>query len=146
MPPVFLELSQLASHVPASFTLRRSIPDLPLCPLLKAGYLLQERCDLYPLVRLLDDAVAEHLRSLCLSKHDFELVRTIGRGHFGEVHVVRDKHSSDVYAMKTLRKVDMLAQENVSTDFCMSRYSYAVSMIYTIILKFANIHPIENLS
>jgi citron Rho-interacting kinase len=60
------------------------------------------------------DAVAEHLRSLCLSKHDFELVRTIGRGHFGEVHVVRDKHSSDVYAMKTLRKVDMLAQENTA--------------------------------
>lgn len=65
----------------------------------------------------LDDVMAEQLGSLRLSRQDFDVVRTIGRGHFGEVHVVRDKHSN-VYAMKTLRKVDMLAQENVSTVVC----------------------------
>ncbi|XP_063832966.1 probable serine/threonine-protein kinase ndrA [Ostrinia nubilalis] len=39
---------------------------------------------------------------VCLS--DFEILQTIGRGHFGEVHMVREKETSDVYAMKTMRK------------------------------------------
>ncbi|KAJ8711314.1 hypothetical protein PYW07_008556 [Mythimna separata] len=39
---------------------------------------------------------------VCIS--DFEMLQTIGRGHFGEVHMVREKQTGDVYAMKTLRK------------------------------------------
>ncbi|KAI5634055.1 protein kinase domain-containing protein [Phthorimaea operculella] len=39
---------------------------------------------------------------VCLS--DFDIVQTIGRGHFGEVHMVREKQTSDVYAMKVVRK------------------------------------------
>lgn len=40
--------------------------------------------------------------------------KVIGRGHFGEVHVVREKQTGDVYAMKTLRKSDTLSQQAVS--------------------------------
>ncbi|XP_075983571.1 uncharacterized protein LOC142981496 isoform X2 [Anticarsia gemmatalis] len=39
---------------------------------------------------------------VCIS--DFEMLQTIGRGHFGEVHMVREKQTGDVYALKTLRK------------------------------------------
>nr|XP_049699282.1 citron rho-interacting kinase isoform X1 [Helicoverpa armigera] len=39
---------------------------------------------------------------VCIS--DFEMIQTIGRGHFGEVHMVREKQTCDVYALKTLRK------------------------------------------
>ncbi|XP_062528975.1 citron rho-interacting kinase isoform X4 [Bombyx mori] len=39
---------------------------------------------------------------VCIS--DFEVVQTIGRGYFGEVNMVREKQSGDVYALKTLRK------------------------------------------
>lgn len=39
---------------------------------------------------------------VCIS--DFDMLQTIGRGHFGEVHMVREKQTGDVYAMKTLRK------------------------------------------
>ncbi|XP_049879050.1 citron Rho-interacting kinase isoform X2 [Pectinophora gossypiella] len=39
---------------------------------------------------------------VCLS--DFEILQTIGRGHFGEVHMVREKQTSDVYALKAVRK------------------------------------------
>ena len=39
---------------------------------------------------------------------------TIGRGHFGEVKVVRERSTGDVYALKILRKDDTLAQSNVS--------------------------------
>ena len=44
---------------------------------------------------------------------DFELKGIIGRGHFGEVQVVTEKYTGDVYAMKIMRKVDMLSQQNV---------------------------------
>jgi len=45
---------------------------------------------------------------------DFEVKKVIGRGHFGEVQVVREKQTGDVYAMKTLRKSDTLSQQAVS--------------------------------
>ena len=37
----------------------------------------------------------------------------IGRGHFGDVQVVREKSTGDVYAMKVLHKDDTLSKENV---------------------------------
>ena len=54
------------------------------------------------------------LRRLRVGPADFEVRKTIGRGHFGQVHVVRERRSGDVYAMKTLRKQDTLAQSGVS--------------------------------
>jgi len=44
---------------------------------------------------------------------DFHVKDVIGRGHFGEVQVVRDVHTETVYAMKTLRKQETLAQHEV---------------------------------
>ena len=38
----------------------------------------------------------------------------IGRGHFGEVKVVREKCSSEVFALKILRKDDTLSQSTVT--------------------------------
>ena len=49
-----------------------------------------------------------------VSASDFEVKDVIGRGHFGEVQVVRDRHTETVYAMKTLRKHETLAQSEVS--------------------------------
>ncbi|XP_037091432.1 citron Rho-interacting kinase-like [Pollicipes pollicipes] len=53
------------------------------------------------------------LRRLRVGPADFEVRKTIGRGHFGQVHVVRERRSGDVFAMKTLRKQDTLAQTGV---------------------------------
>ncbi|RVE50300.1 hypothetical protein evm_005135 [Chilo suppressalis] len=44
------------------------------------------------------------LRRTRVCYSDFDILQTIGRGHFGEVHLVREKETSDVYALKTLRK------------------------------------------
>ncbi|XP_033104985.1 citron Rho-interacting kinase-like [Anneissia japonica] len=59
-------------------------------------------------------ATIRELRRLRLSISDFEIKDVIGRGHFGEVKVVREKSNGDVYAMKVLRKSDTLAKENVA--------------------------------
>lgn len=51
------------------------------------------------------EAIKE-LKQLRVNVTDFEIKDVIGRGHFGEVHLVKEKQTGDVYAMKTLRKFD----------------------------------------
>ncbi|KAJ8712973.1 hypothetical protein PYW08_008277 [Mythimna loreyi] len=51
---------------------------------------------------------------VCIS--DFEMLQTIGRGHFGEVHMVREKQTGDVYAMKTLRKEQVRKRADEERD------------------------------
>ncbi|XP_068087036.1 citron rho-interacting kinase [Anabrus simplex] len=55
--------------------------------------------------------IVSELRRLRVNIADFEVKKVIGRGHFGEVQVVREKQTGDVYAMKTLRKADTLNQQ-----------------------------------
>lgn len=43
---------------------------------------------------------------------DFEVKSVVGRGHFGEVHVVKEKQTSDIYAMKTVKKSVFLANKS----------------------------------
>lgn len=48
----------------------------------------------------------KQIKHLRVNIGDFEIKDVIGRGHFGEVHLVKEKQTGDVYAMKTLRKFD----------------------------------------
>jgi serine/threonine protein kinase len=43
-----------------------------------------------------------------MTLEDFDIIQTIGHGGFGVVRLVRQKTTSDVYAMKSLRKADIL--------------------------------------
>ncbi|XP_063966882.1 citron rho-interacting kinase-like isoform X2 [Lytechinus pictus] len=54
------------------------------------------------------------VKNLQISINDFEVKDVIGRGHFGQVQVVREKVTNDVYAMKVLHKADTLSKENVA--------------------------------
>merc|ERR1719317_1166256 len=45
---------------------------------------------------------------------DFHPIKTIGRGAFGEVRVVRKKDDNQVYALKTMRKIEMVAKKQVT--------------------------------
>uniref|UniRef100_A0A8D8PSJ4 non-specific serine/threonine protein kinase n=1 Tax=Cacopsylla melanoneura TaxID=428564 RepID=A0A8D8PSJ4_9HEMI len=52
--------------------------------------------------------VATCVKSLRLTRDDFEIVKVIGRGAFGEVCVVRMRGTDRVFAMKILNKWEML--------------------------------------
>ncbi|XP_017876835.1 serine/threonine-protein kinase Genghis Khan isoform X1 [Ceratina calcarata] len=52
--------------------------------------------------------VAACIKSLQLAREDFEILKVIGRGAFGEVCVVRMRGSDKVFAMKILNKWEML--------------------------------------
>jgi len=45
---------------------------------------------------------------------DFDQIKVIGRGHFGEVILVKEKQTGDVYAMKVMKKSATLARQKVS--------------------------------
>lgn len=49
-----------------------------------------------------------------MSEADFEMISIIGKGAFGEVMLVRHKKNGNYYAMKKLRKADMLRKEQVN--------------------------------
>jgi serine/threonine protein kinase len=49
---------------------------------------------------------------LCVD--DFDLLSIIGRGAFGEVRLCREKKTGNIYAMKKLKKSEMLSRGQVS--------------------------------
>ncbi|KXJ27037.1 serine/threonine-protein kinase 38 [Exaiptasia diaphana] len=49
-----------------------------------------------------------------IGKEDFDSLKIIGRGAFGEVRLVQKQDTGHVYAMKILRKADMLEKEQVA--------------------------------
>ncbi|EDV23579.1 uncharacterized protein TRIADDRAFT_27610, partial [Trichoplax adhaerens] len=59
------------------------------------------------------DAI-DTLRTMFVNKEDFEVQHIIGRGHFGEVQVVKEKNTTDnYYAMKVLKKSETLSQDEI---------------------------------
>ncbi|XP_051941624.1 rho-associated protein kinase 2 isoform X3 [Hippocampus zosterae] len=56
--------------------------------------------------------VIRQVRDLQMKSEDFDRVKVIGRGAFGEVQLVRHKASQKVYAMKLLSKFEMIKRSD----------------------------------
>ncbi|CAH2988953.1 unnamed protein product [Chilo suppressalis] len=70
------------------------------------------------------EAFASEIVDLRLKAADFDLIKVIGRGAFGEVQLVRHKSTRQVYAMKLLSKVEMIKRSD-STFFWEERHIMA---------------------
>uniref|UniRef100_A0A673NCL5 protein kinase C n=1 Tax=Sinocyclocheilus rhinocerous TaxID=307959 RepID=A0A673NCL5_9TELE len=57
--------------------------------------------------------------SLCLQ--DFRMIAVLGRGHFGKVLLSEYKRSGKVYAIKALKKGDIVARDEVESLMCEKR-------------------------
>uniref|UniRef100_A0A8C7M0C8 protein kinase C n=1 Tax=Oncorhynchus kisutch TaxID=8019 RepID=A0A8C7M0C8_ONCKI len=98
----------------------------------------QMNVDIATWVRLLRNAIPtgnnvpsytphSHLRShsgpskgpLCLQ--DFKLIAVLGRGHFGKVLLSEYKRTGSVYAIKALKKGDIVARDEVDSLMCEKR-------------------------
>ncbi|KAF8369911.1 hypothetical protein HHK36_032059 [Tetracentron sinense] len=69
-------------------------------------------------INLIKDLERKETEFMRLKRHkicvdDFELLTIIGRGAFGEVRLCREKKSSNIYAMKKLKKSEMLSRGQV---------------------------------
>ncbi|KAF7710791.1 rho-associated protein kinase 2 isoform X4 [Silurus meridionalis] len=58
------------------------------------------------------EAVMGDIRELQMKPEDFDKVKVIGRGAFGEVQLVRHKASQKVYALKLLSKFEMIKRSD----------------------------------
>lgn len=55
----------------------------------------------------------ENIVNCWISRSEFETIRLIGSGAFGDVSVVRWKTNGQIYALKSLHKYDMLKRSDV---------------------------------
>ncbi|XP_015207067.1 rho-associated protein kinase 2 isoform X3 [Lepisosteus oculatus] len=58
------------------------------------------------------EKVTGKIQDLQMKSEDYEVVKVIGRGAFGEVQLVRHKASQKVYAMKLLSKFEMIKRSD----------------------------------
>uniref|UniRef100_A0AAV2KE76 non-specific serine/threonine protein kinase n=1 Tax=Knipowitschia caucasica TaxID=637954 RepID=A0AAV2KE76_KNICA len=72
------------------------------------------------------DKAVSQLRELHVKLEDFEKIKLIGRGAYGEVQLVRHKASQKVYAMKQLSKFEMIKRSD-SAFFWEERHIMAFS-------------------
>ncbi|XP_061609300.1 rho-associated protein kinase 2-like isoform X2 [Phyllopteryx taeniolatus] len=72
------------------------------------------------------EKAVSQLRELQVKLEDFEKVKVIGRGAYGEVQLVRHKASRKVYAMKKLNKFEMIKRSD-SAFFWEERHIMAFS-------------------
>lgn len=77
------------------------------------------------------------LKRTKLTIEDFDSLKVIGRGAFGEVRLVQKKDTGHIYAMKILRKLDMLEKEQVAhvraerDILCEADCEWVVRMFYS---------------
>ncbi|KAF1655398.1 Rho-associated protein kinase 2, partial [Aptenodytes patagonicus] len=58
------------------------------------------------------EKIVEKIRALQMKAEDYDVVKVIGRGAFGEVQLVRHKMTQKVYAMKLLSKFEMIKRSD----------------------------------
>ncbi|XP_068130598.1 serine/threonine-protein kinase N1-like isoform X2 [Hyperolius riggenbachi] len=62
-----------------------------------------------------------------LSLEDFRLMAVLGRGHFGKVLLSEYKPTAELFAIKALKKGDIIARDEVESLLCEKRVFVAVS-------------------
>ncbi|KAL5277687.1 ROCK2 family protein [Megaselia abdita] len=70
------------------------------------------------------EPLAKEINTLRIKPDDFNVIKVIGRGAFGEVQLVRHKSSKKVFAMKRLSKFEMIKRSD-SAFFWEERYIMA---------------------
>lgn len=64
------------------------------------------------------------------SMKDFELIKVLGRGHFGKVVLSKHLESGDYYAIKALKKSDIIYREEVEGLMAEKRIFQIVSLVH----------------
>uniref|UniRef100_A0A8C7P0V1 protein kinase C n=1 Tax=Oncorhynchus mykiss TaxID=8022 RepID=A0A8C7P0V1_ONCMY len=73
-----------------------------------------------------DAATIKHKKPLCLQ--DFRLIAVLGRGHFGKVLLSEYKKTGSIYAIKALKKGDIVARDEVESLMCEKRIFETVNV------------------
>uniref|UniRef100_A0A665VCZ5 protein kinase C n=1 Tax=Echeneis naucrates TaxID=173247 RepID=A0A665VCZ5_ECHNA len=81
--------------------------------------------DTHTPVRQIEKEEAQDMGEVCergpLSLQDFRLIAVLGRGHFGKVLLSEYKKTGTMYAIKALKKGDIIARDEVESLMCEKR-------------------------
>ncbi|XP_051691792.1 serine/threonine-protein kinase N1 isoform X3 [Oryctolagus cuniculus] len=72
-------------------------------------------------------ALCSPLRKAPLSLEDFKFLAVLGRGHFGKVLLSEFRSSGELFAIKALKKGDIVARDEVESLMCEKRILAAVT-------------------
>uniref|UniRef100_A0A4W6FN47 protein kinase C n=1 Tax=Lates calcarifer TaxID=8187 RepID=A0A4W6FN47_LATCA len=84
--------------------------------------------DLTPECPVRTPSVSSKQRKGPLSLQDFRLIAVLGRGHFGKVLLSEYKKTGTMYAIKALKKGDIIARDEVESLMCEKRIFEIVNM------------------
>ncbi|XP_051801799.1 serine/threonine-protein kinase N1 isoform X2 [Acanthochromis polyacanthus] len=84
--------------------------------------------DLTPESPIRTPSVSSKQKKGPLSLHDFRLIAVLGRGHFGKVLLSEYKKTGTMYAIKALKKGDIVARDEVESLMCEKRIFEIVNM------------------
>ncbi|MBN3270684.1 PKN2 kinase, partial [Polyodon spathula] len=81
----------------------------------------QERIYQYGRLQRVLCALSSKHRKALLSLQDFRLIAVLGRGHFGKVLLSEYRKTGNLYAIKALKKGDIVARDEVESLMCEKR-------------------------
>ncbi|XP_008156008.1 serine/threonine-protein kinase N2 [Eptesicus fuscus] len=81
----------------------------------------------YSGVRELDDRRSQQMFQFNLQ--DFRCCAVLGRGHFGKVLLAEYKHTNEMFAIKALKKGDIVARDEVDSLMCEKRIFETVNSV-----------------
>ncbi len=65
------------------------------------------------IILILDGPIISRLETARVNTKDFDIIKTLATGAVGKVCLVRSKKTNQVYAMKILKKHDLLTRQEV---------------------------------
>ncbi|XP_048345755.1 serine/threonine-protein kinase N1 isoform X2 [Sphaerodactylus townsendi] len=77
--------------------------------------------------RASDSTFHSNLRKMPLTMDDFQFVAVLGRGHFGKVLLSKLCRTGELFAIKALKKGDIVARDEVESLMCEKRIFEAVT-------------------
>uniref|UniRef100_A0A674N7E3 protein kinase C n=1 Tax=Takifugu rubripes TaxID=31033 RepID=A0A674N7E3_TAKRU len=135
---VFSVRMSLSSHIPRQERMPViepfSPPDLtPECPVRTPSVGRYTHAFIFCVIIVLDCCFHLFLSSWWipmrpLSLQDFRMIAVLGRGHFGKVLLSEYKKTGTMYAIKALKKGDIIARDEVESLMCEKRIFEIVNM------------------
>ncbi|XP_054995766.1 serine/threonine-protein kinase N2 isoform X3 [Sorex araneus] len=81
----------------------------------------------YPQIRELEERRSQQMFQFNLQ--DFRCCAVLGRGHFGKVLLAEYKHTNEMFAIKALKKGDIVARDEVDSLMCEKRIFETVNSV-----------------